>query len=188
MAGPCWTARRSCRRTWCGLALPGCKGVPHPGRWGVLLGLVVLPEDTCRFFARREVARVNVGNAEEGEVRVRERAAELLQCVPWRGTCGSGSTRNWVLRRGRGWSRSCCKFRASSLASAFPMGGARTGEVLQRLQLEQVPRPPAWMTGGGGLGEGLEVLPGWRLEPVSIEWAAGLGATEHGELGEEGEV
>ncbi len=63
---------------------------PPPGRWAVLLMLVVLPEGICRWLARREVSRGKVGSAEAAEARVEELAAEMLKRVPWAGHVWEG--------------------------------------------------------------------------------------------------
>ncbi len=53
-----------------------------PGRWAVLLGLVVQPERTCGWLAGQEVG---AGGKEAGEALVKEKTAELLGRVPWAG-------------------------------------------------------------------------------------------------------
>ncbi len=57
--------------------------------------------------------------------------------------------------------------------------------MLPGLPLEQAPGPPAWVTGDGGLGQGSEVLPGWRLEPTEANGAPGVDVRGHGESEEE---
>ncbi len=118
----------------------GYTGPSHPARWGVLLGLVVLPEDTCEWLARKEVARLKVGSVEEGEVRVRELAAAMRLRVPWAGhvwerqhePLGDGEKERLEaeVEEDRG-----------QLVSTLLKGGLQ--EVLQRLPLEQAPGPPA---------------------------------------------
>ncbi len=62
---------------------PSYKGKP-PTRWAVLMGLVVVPDATCQWLARREPARTKAGSR-GGEQAVQDRAAELLTRVPWAG-------------------------------------------------------------------------------------------------------
>ncbi len=58
---------------------------PAPGRWAVLMGLVVRPEATCEWLARKEVARVKAGSKEAREALAKAKAVELLARVPWAG-------------------------------------------------------------------------------------------------------
>ncbi len=51
----------------------------------MLRGLVEVPEDTCEWIARKEVAKRKAGSVEDVEVRVRELLAEMLKRVPWAG-------------------------------------------------------------------------------------------------------
>ncbi len=56
-----------------------------PGRWAVLLGLMVHPVRTCEWLAMRELGEGAIKGGEEGQQLVRGRTAELLARVPWAG-------------------------------------------------------------------------------------------------------
>lgn len=55
-----------------------------PGRWAVLMGLLIHPFPTCQWLAIREVEEGAVEGGEAWEL-VRRRTAELLARVPWAG-------------------------------------------------------------------------------------------------------
>ncbi len=60
--------------------------LPAPGRWAVLMGLVVHPEATCQWLAWQEVAKATgVVGKRAREALVKAKAAELLARVPWAG-------------------------------------------------------------------------------------------------------